>query len=279
MLSILFIVIGIIWLIFASIQDLRTREVANWLSFSLIFIGLGARLIFGTTESDFSLFLNGVMSVLLMAVFAYALYYGRVFAGGDLKLMSGLGALIPGETINVVIVNCVIATIGLLLMGAIYSFLASIFVAFRRKEDFKIAFKNQKKLYLYIVPVVIVLWIFLHRVDLTGIFILAFVSFTILSYPYLKAVDKCMIRLYRPEELTEGDWLVSNVKIGKRTIKSSIHGLSDKDIKLIKKFGKKVKVKEGIPFVPAFLLTFIIMVFFFALKGQDYFAQLLAQIF
>jgi len=37
------IVLALVWVIFATIQDIRTREVANWLSFSLIIFALGFR--------------------------------------------------------------------------------------------------------------------------------------------------------------------------------------------------------------------------------------------
>jgi len=66
-----------------------------------------------------------------------------------------------------------------------------------------------------------------------------------------------------PSKLTEGDWIEQNVKIGKTTIKKSVHGLSLKEIKLLKKYKKSILIKEGIPFTPAFLITLMIMALFF----------------
>ncbi|MDO8460570.1 MAG: hypothetical protein Q7S74_05650, partial [Nanoarchaeota archaeon] len=72
-----------------------------------------------------------------------------------------------------------------------------------------------------------------------------------------------MLKLVSPQNLTEGDWLERDVRIGNKTIKKTVHGLSWNEIKLLRKANKKVYIKEGIPFVPAFLIAFIIMALFF----------------
>jgi hypothetical protein len=82
-----------------------------------------------------------------------------------------------------------------------------------------------------------------------------------------------MNRLYHPSKLTPGDWLQKDVRVGSKTISATVHGLSEKEIALLVKARKKVLIKEGIPFVPVFLLTFLFMVFFF-LFGQHLLAGL-----
>ena len=66
-----------------------------------------------------------------------------------------------------------------------------------------------------------------------------------------------------PKNLTEGDWLERDVKIGRSVIKRSVHGLSLEDIKRLRKAKKRVLIKEGIPFTPAFLAAFLIMGYVF----------------
>ena len=90
-------------------------------------------------------------------------------------------------------------------------------------------------------------------------------------YSYLMALDKCMIRLMKASELTEGDWLERDVRLSKGVIKKSVHGLSLEEIKIIRKENKKVLIKEGIPFVPVFLITLILMVFFYLVLGDGAF--------
>jgi len=69
-----------------------------------------------------------------------------------------------------------------------------------------------------------------------------------------------MFQIIPVSQLKEGDWLFENLKKGKFFMKAKWEGLSSKDIQLIKKKFKKVKIKQGIPFVPAFLIGFILFI-------------------
>jgi 5-bromo-4-chloroindolyl phosphate hydrolysis protein len=86
-------------------------------------------------------------------------------------------------------------------------------------------------------------------------------------YIYAKAIDEsCMVKKIRVNKLTEGDWLYQDKKIGKKIIKANWDGLTKKDIKLLKKNFKEIKIKQGIPFTPVFLISFLILVLFYFLK-------------
>ena len=89
------IAIGIIWIVGAVVQDFRKLEVANWWSFSLIVIALAYRAFLSVESSNGWWFGWGVIGLIGGFVLANALYYGRVFAGGDAKLMIALGAILP----------------------------------------------------------------------------------------------------------------------------------------------------------------------------------------
>ena len=79
-------------------------------------------------------------------------------------------------------------------------------------------------------------------------------------YIYLKAVEEsCLIVLVDSKALCEGDWLERDIKVGGKVIKKSVHGLSAEEIKLLKKYEKKVWIKQGAPFGPAFLITLLII--------------------
>ena len=73
-----------------------------------------------------------------------------------------------------------------------------------------------------------------------------------------------MIRWVDPEKLTEGDWVVQDVVIGgKRICGPKDLGLEMRQIKRLirlkkQKKIKKVLIKYGIPFVPSFLIAFIV---------------------
>ena len=91
----------------------------------------------------------------------------------------------------------------------------------------------------------------------------------VLVYPYLiiltREVEK-KILTYRMKvnKLTEGDWIIKDVKIGNKLIYSRKNpGVTKKQIDLLKKLRiKEVLVKEGIPFVPAIFLGVLSSVVF-----------------
>ena len=57
------LILALIWIIFASIQDLKKREVANWISFSLIIFALGFRFFYSFYSEDFNFFYQGLIGL------------------------------------------------------------------------------------------------------------------------------------------------------------------------------------------------------------------------
>ena len=77
-----------------------------------------------------------------------------------------------------------------------------------------------------------------------------------------------MYRLVEPVKLTEGDWIVNDVYVGRQYICGPKDlGIEKRQIRKLVEYYKKGKVKrilikEGIPFVPSFLIAFIITFLF-----------------
>jgi len=85
-----------IWIAAASYQDLKIREVPNWLNFSLIIFALGFRFFWSLFEAgNFTFFYQGLIGFGVFLVLGNLFYYARMFAGGDAKLMIALGAILP----------------------------------------------------------------------------------------------------------------------------------------------------------------------------------------
>jgi prepilin signal peptidase PulO-like enzyme (type II secretory pathway) len=83
---------------------------------------------------------------------------------------------------------------------------------------------------------------------------------------FVKSVEKCMIRKATPNELLEGDWITQDIVVANKTVfVANKLGIPQKKIDELKQLGKKhhitISVKDGIPFVPAFLVAFAIAVF------------------
>jgi Flp pilus assembly protein protease CpaA len=262
-------VLGLIWIIFAVVQDLRKREIANWLNFSLVIFALGFRFFYCLfSSSNFDFFYFGVIGFAIFFLLGNMFYYGKIFAGGDAKLMIALGAVLPlAESFNGDLTLFVVFLLIFLVAGAIYGLIFSIVLGIKNFKEFRKEFSkkfSKNKNFFYIALglcfILVIVSFFFNLIIYLAI--LAFIS------PYLyfsaKAIDEvCMIREISANKLTEGDWLYKGVRVGKRFIKSSWDGLTKDEIKLLRKKNKKVLIRQGIPFSPVFLIAYLAWFYFF----------------
>ena len=55
-------ILALVWIVFATIQDIKSREIANWLNFSLIIFALGFRFFYSLFElNDFNFLYQGLL--------------------------------------------------------------------------------------------------------------------------------------------------------------------------------------------------------------------------
>ena len=87
--------IAIFWMIMGSIQDIKRREVENWWNFSLIIFALAFRAFFSIENSNYWYLVWGLIGLAAGFIIANIFYYGRMFAGGDAKLLMALGTILP----------------------------------------------------------------------------------------------------------------------------------------------------------------------------------------
>lgn len=263
--SFLFFIAGA-WLLVASIQDINKTEVANWVSYSLIGFAFAYRTFYSVIFNDFMFLANGGIGFALFFLLAHAFYYSRTFGGADARLLMAMGVILPFENPHDFLFLTAVFIFLLFFSGLIYSLIYSIFKIIKRKEKFILEIKKEKKRNLLVVTlgilITLIILVFTKK-ELIEYLFAGFVLIISIIFVYLKAFEKsCMIVLKKPDELMEGDWLIEDIKIGKKSIKNSVHGLSREDILLLVKNKKKVWIKNGIPFVPSFLISFLIMVFF-----------------
>ena len=76
----------------ASISDLRTREIPDWLSYSFIAFGLGLAVIKSSVFLNFSPIIESLTGFIAGLAIGWAMFYLGQWGGGDSKLMMGLGA-------------------------------------------------------------------------------------------------------------------------------------------------------------------------------------------
>jgi len=156
----------------------------------------------------------------------------------------------------------------LFIAGLLWSLIYSLTIVYKRKESFINGFKevwrkNRKWLAIIIVfALILELISFNNSLLFRGFILLSFVILFLL-YVYARALDRgCMDILKDYRKLQEGDWLINDVRVRGRWVRKSVHGLSKEDIKKLQKAKKKVWIKEGIPFTPAFLISLIVFICF-----------------
>jgi len=264
------IILAIVWMIFAVIQDLKTREVSNWLNFSLIVFALGFRFFYSLFSSplNFNFFYSGLIGLGVFFVLGNMFYYSRVFGGGDAKLLISLGTILPFSLNfkeNLWIFGWFMLIF--LFVGSVYGLCWSVYLAVKNSKKFKKEFLKlikENKLIVIVSSLIGMIIAIFGVIDL--MFFLLGIFIILISYLYFfaKSIDGCCMTIdVSSKRLREGDLLFKDLKFGKKIIKSDWEGLSLKDIKFISKHFKNVKIKQGIPFVPVFLISFFILIYLF----------------
>lgn len=268
--------LSFIALLAGSITDLKTREVPDWLNYGLVISGIGVNLLLSIIYSNLFFIVNSIAGLLVFFIIAYVMFYAGQWGGGDSKMLMGLGSMI-GIDVQFKASQFLLGFFAnALFIGAIYGLLWSILLIFKNKKKFlkelskiltnKPVLKAKKIILIAMALMFVVLFIvkmLYVKVLILSIAFLALTSFYL--WIFVKAVEKSsMYRLVEPSKLTEGDWIVKDVIVDKEHIcgpkdlgieKSQIRRL----IKLYRQGKvKKILIKEGIPFVPSFLISFII---------------------
>ena len=263
------LVLAGVFLFFASWSDLKSREVPDWLSFSLIILGLGGSLSYALLLGEWSRFLYSVLGFLAGVVFGLVMFYTGQWGGGDAKLVMGLGAVfgLSWHHFPLLVVFLMLTMV----VGAVYGVLFGFFLAIRNWVVFKKSLKEfvalpkvmaVRKLVVMasLFLVVFGLWLpFPFRFLVWTLVILGLIGYYLVLM--MKVLEKtCMVKQYPVFKLTEGDWIFKEVIIrGKRVWGPKDLGITLEQIATLKKLkAKQVWVKEGVPFVPSFFIAYIL---------------------
>ncbi len=274
--DIFLITITLAALISATITDIRTKEVPDWISYALIFSGLSIRLMFSLIFLDFYYFFYGLLGFGSMFILGNILYHLKQWGGGDAKLVMGIGSTLSTKPFYLATSNLpflVTLLLTIFIAGSIYGIFWSITLIFKNFEKFKSEFsKLNSQNYKIIKILVVILTIILLTISfyITSFKLIPIIlAILLLIYPYLfiavKAIENIHFYKYTTtEKLVEGDWIAEDIKLNKKIVfpKKEL-GIEKKEIEHLIKLGiKKVLVKEGIPFVPPFLIGTIVALIF-----------------
>ncbi|MBW2991054.1 A24 family peptidase [Candidatus Woesearchaeota archaeon] len=271
------IIVGFVAVLIASLFDIKTREVPDWLNYSLIGFAVGSSLILAVYHGYTHILINSLVGLGIGLAIALLMFYTGQWGGGDSKLIIGLSALIGFgiSDLKYGFPLLVIFFINIMIVGAVYGLLFSFAKAILNFRDFKLAaekkLRSRQVLVMRIILIIIcvsalIFFLATMSVESVVIFLLA-VALFIFFYMWLfvSLVEKtCMIKQIKVKDLTEGDWVVSPVtkKKGRKErviLKPTRIGVTLKQIALLKKHSiRKVTVKIGVPFVPSFLIAYVL---------------------
>ena len=258
--------IAVLWCVIAVIQDFRKREVANWWNFSLIVFALAFRAFISVSKLDYRYFLWGIIGLIIGFLLAELFYYSRLFAQGDAKLLLALSVILPlsfdwKTNLWIFLIFLVLIIIAGGLYGLVYSLILGILHFKDLKKEY---LKYFKKFGLKGKIMILMGGIFSLACYILGYYDLIVFGIILFIYPFLFSLaksieERALTKLVNLRDLTIGDWLAKPVKIGNKIIKPNWEGLDEKELNLIlkKSKNKKILVKYGIPFTPAFLLALI----------------------
>jgi hypothetical protein len=272
------IIIAFIALIVASLTDIKNREVPDYVSYILIFVALTSALLQTIIEWNYIPVAQSAMGMIIGLVIAYAMFYLGQWGGGDSKLMMGLGAVIGFNVFPIFGENnywLLLMIANIILLGAVYGLTWSIFLAVKNRKEFMKGMKSWfekreiliiRRVLLIIIAVLLIIVLTLVPQEYKSVMILSLATLYVIFYIWLfvKVIEEtCMIKDIPISKLTEGDWIYKNVYIGKKLITGPKDlGISREQIAQLKKYSAKgkiktVTIKEGIPFIPVFLLAYI----------------------
>jgi len=261
--------LAIVYLIVASYEDIKKTEVANWATYSFAVFALAYRAVYSVFARDYSFFVLGVLGFAIFYLIGNALYYAKAFGGADVKLLRGIGVVLPYNGYWGLAFVSFSFVILMFLTAFAYTLIYSIFIVSANKQKFARDFKKEAGRYWGLVVfggmlgILFLIFSIFYKAGMIGFFMFLFLALMPVLYIYLKAVDSCMIVLRSPREMMEGDWIVKDVKLSRYIVRNTAHGLTAEDIKALTKARKSIYIKKGIPFVPSILISFLVMVFFY----------------
>ncbi|USN45548.1 MAG: prepilin peptidase [Candidatus Woesearchaeota archaeon] len=260
----------LIALIIGTITDIRKREVPNYVSFSLIAVAGMLALLKSGMQGSFTPLITALYGLAIAVGIGLLMYYAGQWGGGDAKILFGVGLLLgfsPSLTDHLFLF-----LVYALISGGILGFVWMIAVGFSSWKETKKKYAELRSLQKNMVLLAriagitcIIIAAFLVKINylfsLLAIFIGIGTYILVYLSLFVRAVEDQMKKKISVLKLEEGDWLVNDVTVtGKLITAKSKTGLSLEDIAHLKRAGvSEVVVRQGVPFVPAFLAAEILV--------------------
>lgn len=284
-------------LLAGSITDLKTREVPDLVNFGLLITGFCLSLFASFVFWDVSYFVSSLLGFALCFLLSCIMFYTGQWGGGDAKMLMAIGSLVglPLSSLlslgsfdiffSFVTLSSFLSLPFLLLflffvffIGGVYGtgwllvllvkhhkefFLRVIVYLTNQKQRLIIIFVHAFSLALFVFSFFLV-DLFLRLLSILLAFMLLLLFYGFIAIKVLEEI--AFVKEIPVSLLTEGDWVASDVIVAEKVIiRKKDLGVSREQLLELQALAKKGKIKTvlvkyGIPFVPSFLIAFVLCV-------------------
>jgi Flp pilus assembly protein protease CpaA len=268
MLEIIFLVVAFIGSILAAYFDLKTTEIPDRIPYVMMIIGIVGHIVKSYLAWSYWPFLLSLIYGLSFLGFGFLMYFMGQWGGGDAKILSSMGFLLPISPIpietffpfplsfffNVFLVGAAYMILYALIMSVINKKIWSVFLR-DLKANARIILIFNFSLIVFIILSGVVFTKYFEPLPVVDVMffgitiVLGFLGLFIL-WKFVKVVEEVGFKRKIP---------VSELKVGDVPVDYKIwEGITEKDLRKMKRSGKKwIWIKEGVRFAPAFPLALL----------------------
>lgn len=232
-------------LVILSYQDLKSRAVNDILAYILLSLAIIYFIL--NQISSFSLYsIIVVVLIVLLSLFSYLQGY---WALGDLIGISSVIMIDQSPLFLILLFNLI--ALFLVFYVSIYNFVNKI----KQQNIFRLLILDLL-LGIILFITIKVNFLIIPEISLT----IATLISIILLWDQIETYQQNAYYYADPKELLIGDWLVEPIEKDSIKIPVRKQGLTKEDIEKIKDLGIKVKIKRGVPLLPGFMLSTLVLV-------------------
>jgi len=272
MLEIILFLVAFVGSTVAAFYDLKTTEIPDKIPYVMIAIGIIGNIVASYLAWSYWPFVYSMIAGLGFLGFGFIMYYLGQWGGGDAKILSGIGFLLPTyQSAKLTLPFSIGFFFNVFLVGAVYMIIYAFVLSFINRKIWTVFFKdlkaNARMILIYnsaLVASIILMGLLFARyfefLPLTAFTVLV-VTIGLASaglyilWKFVKVVENVGFKKKIP---------VSKLRVGDVPDYYKIwEGVTEKEIRKIKKSGKKyILIKEGVRFAPAFPIALIFTLVF-----------------
>jgi len=238
----------------AGISDLKTTEIPDEIPLLMGVIGVFGWLIYALTFGDFNPLFSSLLFGTVFLIFGWILYKTGQWGGGDALLLGAIIYLLPINPLQIGLFNefPIAFLVNFMIVGLVYTVIYAVAIGIKNKNTKKLLKKDYKEnksifildLAFFIIGIISVF----YSIQIS--IMIFMISFLILFWRYGMIVEKkIFMRKIKTSDVKVGDVIVDFKKWD---------GITENQLKELKKKKKFVTIKEGVRFAPTFFISLIV---------------------